>query len=253
MRRRLLHAQRNFACLAFAGLDSRRAPGRRRRRSRRGAGSARGSRRSPRAAWRRRSPSRGCGRSCGRSPHRDARLAPRPISDSSPVICSTITWSVRTRRMTIERGGAGLGRPPARSARAQPRRAAAPESWAASSGGLSGTRPCASHPARACRPGWGSGPGTRARSGYRARRTGRSGRARTAPAPRGAGWPARPSRPRDPPARGSTLAAPWSHPNQAPGPGSGDASVRASSHSTKQSNRSDFPPEARNRSRAALT
>src|SRR5450755_539541 len=30
-------------------------------------------------------------------------------------------------------------------------------------------------------------------------------------------------------------------------------SVRASSHSTKQSNRSDFPPEARKRSRAALT
>ncbi len=49
--------------------------------------------------------------------------------------------------------------------------------------GPSRRRPCAAHPARARRRGWDTGPGTRARSGCPDRRTDRSGRARNARAP----------------------------------------------------------------------
>lgn len=65
LRSRLLHAHRNLACLRLP--DSLAIGARRRRRSRRGAGSGRGSRRSRPVRRRHKSPRRGCESRCGRS------------------------------------------------------------------------------------------------------------------------------------------------------------------------------------------
>ena len=122
-------------------------------------------------------------------------------------------WRIDSEHATLRIANVGLVCVRAHRPPPAPRRRSA--SWGYDQDG-------ASPPAPWPHPGSSTSPGTRARSGCRDRRTVRSARARTARARPAAGCTAPCASARDPRARGSAPATPWSGGCLAPAPGSDD-------------------------------